>query len=335
MSDGGAAVGAAHRMSSGLQRAWRAWRVTPHESRLAAYAALGLFVSLFLPWYQRTFFVVVDGRARPASDSVTGWGAFSFVEAAILLIALSVLALLFWRAEGHTFDLPGGDGWMITAAGFWSGVLIVWRIFDKQGATSSGAEVTSYGVEWGIFVTLAVAVFLAYAGSRIRATARPEPPLPGADTGAWARSDRSSQAPGRSGRASDRTERASDRSGRTSDRSGRLTADRGVPRAASSTRASREAQPVEQPRPPASGRPRFGSAAFDSPPQWSGGDVQTFDTQQLGADRIAPTPEPTTRVSEPPDPHEQPTARLQRADGKNGASSPAQTRRWRSSPRGP
>ncbi len=180
MSDGRTATAsAATRVGSGAGRLVRAWRTLPHERRLAAYAAIGLFLSLFLPWYQRQFFVVIGGKIQPASDSQTAWGAFSLVEAAILLVAAGVLVLLFQRAEGRAFHLPGGDGGVITAAGVWSAVLIIWRIFDKQGGAAHGQNVTTYGIEWGIFVALAIAIGLILAGSRIRAAHRPEPPLPG------------------------------------------------------------------------------------------------------------------------------------------------------------
>ena len=179
MSNGRTATNAASRVGSGAGRLIRAFRVMPHEQRLAAYGAIGLFLTMFLPWYQRTFFVVVNGRPRPASDSLTAWGAFSFVEAAVLLVSAGVLTLLFQRAEGKAFHLPGGDGVIITIAGLWTCGLIVWRIFDKQGATATTQNVTSSGIEWGIFVALGVAAFLAYAGSRIRAAHQPEPPLPG------------------------------------------------------------------------------------------------------------------------------------------------------------
>jgi hypothetical protein len=147
---------------------------------LAAYAATGLFLALFLPWYQET--VIAPSKAthlQSLTASITGWGAFSFVEAAVLLVALGVLTLLFQRAEGRAFHLPGGDGWVIMFAGLWTCLLIVWRIFDKQGTSVHGPGATTSGVEWGIFVALAVAAFLTYAGSRIRAAHRPEPPLPG------------------------------------------------------------------------------------------------------------------------------------------------------------
>jgi hypothetical protein len=179
MSRESAAGTAAGRAVGGAGRVARAWRALPHERRLAAYAAIGLFLALFLPWYQET--VIASGKAhlQSLSASITGWGAFSFVEAAVLLVAAAVLTLLFQRAEGRAFHLPGGDGWVITAAGLWTCALIVWRIFDKQGTSVHGPGATSTGVEWGIFVALAIAAFLTYAGSRIRAAHQPEPPLPG------------------------------------------------------------------------------------------------------------------------------------------------------------
>jgi hypothetical protein len=101
------------------------------------------------------------------------------VEAAVLLVSASVLLLLFVRAEGQAFHVPGGDGGVITAAGLWTCVLIIWRIFDKQGTSRHGQIAYTSGIEWGIFVALAVAALLAYAGSLIRLAHEPEPPLPG------------------------------------------------------------------------------------------------------------------------------------------------------------
>ncbi|HZU40607.1 MAG TPA: hypothetical protein VE992_06130, partial [Solirubrobacteraceae bacterium] len=168
--------GAGFARQAGLRagRLVRAWRALPPERRLAGWASLGLFFTLFLPWYQET---VVAAR-HTTSASLTGWASFSFVEAAVLLVAAGVLTLLFERAEGRAFHLPGGDGWVITFAGGWTCVLVVWRILDKQGAHVSGPGAAASGVEWGIFVALAVAGLLTYAGNRIRRAATPEPPLP-------------------------------------------------------------------------------------------------------------------------------------------------------------
>jgi hypothetical protein len=145
-----------------LARLLGAWRALAPEARLAAVAALGLFVTMLLPWYQ------VQGRV--VDRSVTAFGAFSFVEAAVLLVAVAVLALLFARAEGRAFHLPGGDGSVVMAAGAWVALLLVWRLFDKPDADDA-----LVGVQWGIFFALGAAGLLAYAGSRMRRTQRPDP----------------------------------------------------------------------------------------------------------------------------------------------------------------
>ncbi len=192
-SDRGAGT-ATGRVGSGADRLSRAWRELATERRQAALAALGLFAALFLPWYQETVIATGGTRLQAARETLTGWASFSFVEAAVLLVAAGVLTLLFMRAEGRAFHLPGGDGWVITAAGFWTCLLIVWRIFDKQGTGSQGQFATSSGVEWGIFVALAVAALLTYSGTRVRAAHQIEAPLPGEGS---ERSARSPRDPGR------------------------------------------------------------------------------------------------------------------------------------------
>ncbi len=172
-------VGEPPRRASAPARLSRAWRELPSERRLAALAAMGLFVTLFLPWYQETVIATGVTSLRSISATLTGWGAFSFVEAAVLLVAAGVLTLLFVRAEGHAFHVPGGDGGVITAAGAWTCVLIVWRMFDRQGTTGYGHYATTFGIDWGIFIALGIAVLLAYSGTRIRQAHRPEPALPG------------------------------------------------------------------------------------------------------------------------------------------------------------
>jgi hypothetical protein len=170
---------AAGRSGGGSPRLVRVWRELPSERRLAAGAALALFLTLFLPWYQETVIAGGVNSLRSASASLTGWAAFSFVEAAVLLVAVSVLALLLFRAQGRAFHVPGGDGGVVTAAGFWTCLLIVWRMFDKEGTSGHGQVATTSGIEWGIFIALGVAGVLTYAGTRIRRAHEPEPPLPG------------------------------------------------------------------------------------------------------------------------------------------------------------
>ena len=56
----------------------------------------------------------------------------------MLLVAVAVLYLLYARAEGRDFHLPGSDGAVVMAAGLWTALLLVFRLFDKPGITSHG-----------------------------------------------------------------------------------------------------------------------------------------------------------------------------------------------------
>ncbi len=154
----------------------RNWRALGSDQRLAGGAALALFVTMLLPWYQQNA-VVDEPRTAPLqSRNLNAFQVFSFVEAAVLLVAVAVLYLLYARAEGREFHLPGGDGAVVFAAGMWTALLLVLRLFDKPGINSHGVA-ANVGVQWGIFFALAAAGLLAYAGSRMRAAARPEAPL--------------------------------------------------------------------------------------------------------------------------------------------------------------
>jgi hypothetical protein len=120
----------------------RTFRLLNAEQRVAAVGALLLGVSTF--------------------------GPFSFVEAAELLIVLGVLALLRARALGKRFHLPFGDGTAIAAAGFWAGLLIVVRLFDRPLGQN--------------LLALACAAILVLAGARERAKRPPDDLPPEHDT---------------------------------------------------------------------------------------------------------------------------------------------------------
>ncbi len=159
-----------------MNRTIRAWGALEPEQHLAALAAGALFVSMFLPWYQQNA-VVSSSHTQPlVSRNLNAWAVFSFVEAAVLLVAAAVLALLIARAEEREFHLPGSDGAIVMIAGIWTALLLVLRLFDKPGITSHGVA-ANVGIQWGIFFALAAAGALIYAGSRMRAAQRPEPPV--------------------------------------------------------------------------------------------------------------------------------------------------------------
>jgi hypothetical protein len=114
-----------------------AWRLLGPEQRVAAVGSLLLIVSTF--------------------------GPFTFVEAAEVLTALAVLALLKRRTDGSVFHLPFGDGTAVAAAGAWCGLLILVRLFDR----SLGQDL----------LALACAALVFVAGMRERAK-RPMDDLP-------------------------------------------------------------------------------------------------------------------------------------------------------------
>jgi hypothetical protein len=157
-----------------VARLQRAVRTLDAEQRLAGLAALALMVTLFLPWYQVS---VARGSAFFDSNR-TAFGVFSFVEAAVLLVAAGVLALLFARGERKGFHLPGGDGTVILAAGAWAALLLLWRVFDRPDVDGRGVTV---GIQWGFFFAFLAAAALGLAGWRMRQAGHPEPPNPAAD----------------------------------------------------------------------------------------------------------------------------------------------------------
>jgi hypothetical protein len=159
-------------MTGALGRIGRNWRALSSEQRLAAGAALALVVSMLLPWYRESETLVVKGRAEKVVDSLNAFEVYSFIEAAIFVVAIGVLALLWARAERKAFHLPGGDGTVIMGAGLWTMLLIFYRQFDRPNRSGVSVDVS---VNWGIFIAFLIGALLAYAGYRTRAAHVPEP----------------------------------------------------------------------------------------------------------------------------------------------------------------
>ena len=135
-------------------------------------AAIGLLVTMFLPWYQLQALNRKTGEIK--TRDISAFGDVSFVEAAVFLVAVGVLVLLFARAERRAFHLPGGDGTVIMAAGAWATLLIFFRVFSRPDG--GGYPV---GIEWGFFLAFAASIGLWFGGWRLRTAHVPEPP--GAD----------------------------------------------------------------------------------------------------------------------------------------------------------
>jgi hypothetical protein len=159
-----------------MARLTRDWHALDGDQRLALGAAIALFVTMLLPWYQQNAVVNAPRTTPLQSRNLNAFQVFSFVEAAVLVVAVAVAYLLYARAEGRDFRLPGSDGAVVFAAGIWAALLLIFRLFDKPGISSHGVA-ANVGVQWGIFFALAAAGLLAYAGSRMRAARHLEPPL--------------------------------------------------------------------------------------------------------------------------------------------------------------
>ena len=171
-------------MTGALARIGRNWRALGSEQHLAAIAALALLLSMLLPWYRESETVIVKGTPKNLVNALNAFEVYSFVEAAIFVVVVGVLALLWARAERKAFHLPGGDGTVIMGAGLWVMLLIFYRQFDRPNRSGVSVDVS---VNWGIFIAFLLGALLAYAGYRLRAAHVPEPvvddaPPPAAET---------------------------------------------------------------------------------------------------------------------------------------------------------
>ncbi|HEV7584901.1 MAG TPA: hypothetical protein VGO14_03885 [Solirubrobacteraceae bacterium] len=150
-----------------MSRLTRAWSAMEPEQRLASVASIALLVTMFFPWYS----LQTVSKTGISSHSINAFGDLSFVEAAVFLVAASVIAMTLARVEGRQFHLPGGDGTIVMVAGGWAALLIFYRVFSRPAG--HGYPV---GIEWGFFLAFVAAGALTYAGWRMRSVERPEPP---------------------------------------------------------------------------------------------------------------------------------------------------------------
>ena len=125
----------------------------PAEQRLAGAAAIGIVLSMFLPWWRDPVFGL----------SYMAFNRFGWIEFALLLICGAVLFTLFRRAEGRVFHLPLSDGTLAAAAGLWCCALLFARVLGEPTRTVNG---TTYGYDtrWGVVMCLLCSVVLAGAG---------------------------------------------------------------------------------------------------------------------------------------------------------------------------
>jgi hypothetical protein len=135
----------------------RGTRALHPDQRLAGLAALGVIASMFLPWW------------RDPLSGLSYWAVnrFTFIELALVLVAGSVLLMLYGRAEGRGFHLPLADGTLAAGAGVWCFVLVLARIADPPTRVLPDRTL-DYDLRWGFLVALGSAVLLTVGGVRGR-----------------------------------------------------------------------------------------------------------------------------------------------------------------------
>jgi hypothetical protein len=227
---------------------------------LAAAAGSALLISLFAPWYRET--IVARGLTGLRTMTVTrsGWEAFSFTEALVLVVA--VLALVVVTGVPVAAAPEGRprlrlSGVLVGVLGTIAFVVVLARLWTAPGTTRDTLSATMVAIRWGIFLALGSSALLAVSGLRlIRAPRSGEEPAAGparrGDRPGWPASP-----PTRSQRAAGRDDRAP----------GAARPDR-APRSSRPDRAPRSSRPDRAPRTPRADRgPRTSRAERPSRPE--------------------------------------------------------------------
>jgi hypothetical protein len=128
------------------------------NERIAVIGAAVMVASLFLPWWE-----------SPISDELvqTGFGAFGWAEAALVLIAAATVFLALQCGGGYVPPRPLREWALFVVAGCWAALLILYRIADRPRFTLAGHD-EPYDLHYAIFVGLAGAAIIVMAGLRMR-----------------------------------------------------------------------------------------------------------------------------------------------------------------------
>ena len=131
------------------------------NERLAVVGVALIAGSLLLPWYG----IPVSG------DLVqTGLGAFSWAEAALLLVAAATLFLAMEVGGGYVPPRPLTEWALFLAAGIWAAAIVAYRMIDRPELDFEVIATVNrdYGLRYGIFVAMAGAALIIAAGLRAR-----------------------------------------------------------------------------------------------------------------------------------------------------------------------
>jgi hypothetical protein len=153
-------------LASLLRQPIRDLRGLGGNERIAVIGAAVMVGSLFLPWWE-----------SPISDELvqTGFGAFGWAEAALVLIAAATTFLALQGGGGYVPPRPLREWALFVVAGCWAALIVLYRIADRPRFTLEGHD-EPYDLHYAIFVALAGAVIIVIAGLRMRPRERAKRP---------------------------------------------------------------------------------------------------------------------------------------------------------------
>ena len=131
--------------------------LTPAE-RLVCMAAAAVLGSLLLPWY---------GIALSGGLSISGFDAFGFAAAAMLIAVGGAGFAVMRDAAGHPLARPLRSADLVTLAGAWAAAVAVYLMVDRPDELAGSTRIL---LRIGPFVALAASLTIAGAGLRMRAT---------------------------------------------------------------------------------------------------------------------------------------------------------------------
>ena len=131
------------------------------NERLAVGGVAAIAISLLLPWY----------GIPVAGDLVqTGLGAFTWAEAALLLVGAATLFLAMQIGGGYVPPRPLTEWGLLLTAGLWAAAIVAYRMIERPDldfdvVVSVNRE---YDLRYGIFLAMGGALLIAFAGLRAR-----------------------------------------------------------------------------------------------------------------------------------------------------------------------
>jgi hypothetical protein len=125
--------------------------------RLVCAGAATTLASMLLPWYGIPF----SDRFR-----ISGFDAFGFAAAALLITVGAAVVLVIREASGRPPPRPLRSGELVTVAGVWAALLCVYLMVDRPDEVAGSIHVS---LKAGVFVAAASCVVITAAGMRMRA----------------------------------------------------------------------------------------------------------------------------------------------------------------------